>query len=73
MVQQLRFLRIFLRIKNFNTSYVMVQLVPLVLISPCTQDFNTSYVMVQPGVIVPRCSAILFQYILCYGSTIAGM
>ena len=59
--------------RNFNTSYVMVQ--PNNHITPYLIDinFNTSYVMVQQIWSTSTTSSPSFQYILCYGSTIAGM
>ena len=37
-----------IRLKNFNTSYVMVQLKERNDINCILMNFNTSYVMVQP-------------------------
>ena len=54
----------------FNTSYVTVQLFVLIFLFYLTYYFNTSYVTVQllqPA--AKQTGKLLFQYILCYGST----
>ena len=59
---------------NFNTSYVMVQPPFTRCTTFWTRYFNTSYVMVQLKWFWRFLMfAGIFQYILCYGSTIAGM
>ncbi len=55
----------------FNTSYVTVQHCLPNRYRHFFLDFNTSYVTVQPCVVNGTKIAVAFQYILCYGSTIA--
>ena len=56
--------------KNFNTSYVTVQHFILCYYYAVIMNFNTSYVTVQLiSVMFNAFSVLIFQYILCYGST----
>ena len=54
----------------FNTSYVSVQVITSVFLMIVHSSFNTSYVSVQGLPIgIPLEPSILFQYILCVGSS----
>ena len=54
---------------NFNTSYVTVQHRMILILGLTCTDFNTSYVTVQRFSGSAVAMDIVFQYILCYGST----
>ena len=55
---------------HFNTSYVTVQPKSTLERFIGISNFNTSYVTVQPAIVgMITVSIIVFQYILCYGST----
>ena len=59
---------------DFNTSYVTVQRFGRSQNMKMYCDFNTSYVTVQPcRGFQFQVGKILFQYILCYGSTMNGI
>ena len=54
---------------NFNTSYVIIQLMLINIGKQPFHHFNTSYVIIQQKGHFIVLVAIEFQYILCYYST----
>ena len=56
--------------KSFNTSYVSVQDSNELAIKEMLESFNTSYVSVQETGYIDPNNVLMFQYILCVGSSV---